>query len=53
VPPHVASQDFMIQGSEQHGILGLINLFGIESPGLASSLALADYVCELASRRSL
>ena len=40
--------DFCIQGKDQHGIPGLINLFGIESPGLTSSLALADYVCELA-----
>ena len=31
-----------------HGVAGLINLFGIESPGLTSSLALADYVRDLA-----
>lgn len=36
--------DFVIQGESEHGIAGLINLFGIESPGLTSSLALADYV---------
>ena len=30
-------------------ILGLINLFGIESPGLTASLALADYVSEVAA----
>jgi L-2-hydroxyglutarate oxidase LhgO len=40
-------QDFLIQGPRDHGIDGLINLFGIESPGLTSSLALADYVAEL------
>lgn len=48
VPPAVASQDFLIQGPKDHGVAGLINLFGIESPGLTSSLAIADYVGELA-----
>src|SRR6202790_3546601 len=48
VPPAVAMQDFIIQGPRDHGIDGLINLFGIESPGLTSSLAIADYVGELA-----
>ncbi|MGA2994123.1 NAD(P)/FAD-dependent oxidoreductase [Bradyrhizobium sp.] len=50
VPPAVAVQDFLIQGPRDHGIDGLINLFGIESPGLTSSLAIADYVGELVSR---
>jgi L-2-hydroxyglutarate oxidase LhgO len=49
VPPAVASQDFLIQGPKDHGVDGLINLFGIESPGLTSSLAIADYVSEIAS----
>jgi L-2-hydroxyglutarate oxidase LhgO len=48
VPPAVAVQDFLIQGPSTHGVEGLINLFGIESPGLTSSLAIADYVGELA-----
>ena len=48
VPPSIAAQDFKVEGPETHGIAGLINLFGIESPGLTSSLALADHVCELA-----
>ena len=48
VPPAVATQDFLIQGPRDHGVGGLINLFGIESPGLTSSLAIADYVGELA-----
>jgi L-2-hydroxyglutarate oxidase LhgO len=48
VPPAVATQDFLIQGPGDHGVSGLINLFGIESPGLTSSLAIADYVGELA-----
>jgi L-2-hydroxyglutarate oxidase LhgO len=47
VPPAVASQDFVIQGPREHGVNGLINLFGIESPGLTSSLAIADHVGEL------
>jgi L-2-hydroxyglutarate oxidase LhgO len=48
VPPAVARQDFLIQGPRDHGVEGLINLFGIESPGLTSSLAIADYVGGLA-----
>ena len=48
VPPEIASQDFMVQGSDTHGVTGLINLFGIESPGLTSSLALADHVRDMA-----
>jgi L-2-hydroxyglutarate oxidase LhgO len=48
VPPAVATQDFLIQGPRDHGVDGLINLFGIESPGLTSSLAIADYVGDLA-----
>jgi L-2-hydroxyglutarate oxidase LhgO len=48
VPPAVAVQDFLIQGPADHGVEGLINLFGIESPGLTSSLAIADHVAGLA-----
>ncbi len=36
--------DFVIQGPEVHGVRGLVNLFGIESPGLTSCLAIADEV---------
>jgi L-2-hydroxyglutarate oxidase LhgO len=36
--------DFVIQSEEAHGVAGLVNLYGIESPGLTSSLAIADYV---------
>ena len=50
VPPEIASQDFVIQGPGDHGVDGLINLFGIESPGLTSSLAIADHVGALAER---
>lgn len=37
-----AVSDFMLQGPAEHGVAGLLNLFGIESPGLTASLALAD-----------
>lgn len=47
VPPGAAGQDFMVQGPRDHEIDGLINLFGIESPGLTASLALADFVAAL------
>lgn len=40
-------QDFYIQGAQDHGIKGLVNLFGIESPGLTCCLAIADYVNEM------
>jgi L-2-hydroxyglutarate oxidase LhgO len=48
VPPAVAAQDFVIQGPRDHEVDGLINLFGIESPGLTSSLAIAERIGELA-----
>lgn len=38
------AQDFMIQDQQDHQVEGLVNLFGIESPGLTSSLAIADRV---------
>lgn len=42
--PHEAQRDFMIQGPAQHGVNGLVNLFGIESPGLTSALAIGRHV---------
>jgi L-2-hydroxyglutarate oxidase LhgO len=42
-PADVAA-DFRIDGPERHGCTGLVNLFGIESPGLTSSLAIAEEV---------
>lgn len=39
--------DFLIQGADTHGIAGLVNLFGIESPGLTASLAIAAHVSTL------
>jgi len=45
--PEEPAADFVIQGPAAHGIAGLVNLFGIESPGLTASLALADDVTEI------
>jgi len=42
--PGEEARDFLIQGPQDHGILGFINLFAIESPGLTSSLAIAKEV---------
>ncbi|MES2686591.1 MAG: NAD(P)/FAD-dependent oxidoreductase [Pseudomonadota bacterium] len=46
-PPGAPAKDFLIQGPAEHGVAGLVNLFGIESPGLTSSLAIARHVTEL------
>ena len=43
--PNEAAGDFIIQDESIHGVERLVNLFGIESPGLTSSLAIADEVC--------
>jgi len=40
-------QDFRVDGEAVHGVPGLVNLFGIESPGLTASLAIANYVKQL------
>jgi L-2-hydroxyglutarate oxidase LhgO len=45
--PKDVAADFLIQGQQAHGIKGLVNLFGIESPGLTASLAIGDYVARL------
>ncbi len=45
--PGEPARDFVIDGEAAHGIAGLVNLFGIESPGLTSSLAIGDYVRDL------
>jgi L-2-hydroxyglutarate oxidase LhgO len=45
--PTEAAADFCIQGPSHHHVAGLVNLFGIESPGLTSSLAIAEHVATL------
>lgn len=47
--PGEAAPDFRIDGPALHGVPGLINLFGIESPGLTSALAIAEVVTEMVS----
>lgn len=42
--PHEKAPDFRIDGPALHGVQGLVNLFGIESPGLTSALAIAEEV---------
>jgi L-2-hydroxyglutarate oxidase LhgO len=42
--PGGSATDFLLQTEKAHGVAGLINLFGIESPGLTASLAIADWV---------
>jgi L-2-hydroxyglutarate oxidase LhgO len=44
------ASDFVIQGPAEHGVPGLVNLFGIESPGLTASLALAQQVLRVAGK---
>ena len=44
--PGEPAADFRIDGPAEHGVAGLVNLFGIESPGLTAALAIADEVCQ-------
>ena len=46
--PGEPQPDFRIESEKDHGIAGLVNLLGIESPGLTSSLAIGDYVASFA-----
>jgi len=45
--PAAPAADFRIDGPEVHGVPGIVNLFGIESPGLTASLAIAEHVVRL------
>ncbi len=46
--PGGSTTDFLLQTEKDHGVAGLINLFGIEFPGLTASLAIADWVAHRA-----
>ncbi len=48
--PGEAPRDFVIQGPAEHGVPGLVNLYGIESPGLTAALAIAERVAALLRR---
>jgi L-2-hydroxyglutarate oxidase LhgO len=48
--PHEPAADFLIQGPAVHGVPGLVNLLGIESPGLTSALAIAERVRDIIQR---
>ncbi len=45
--------DFAIHGVREHGVEGLVALYGIESPGLTSCLAIGDYVAEMLGEASI
>jgi L-2-hydroxyglutarate oxidase LhgO len=45
--PGESAPDFRIDGPQVHGVRGLVNLFGIESPGLTSALAIGEHVAAL------
>ena len=51
--PGEPAADFVIQGPEVHGVPGLVNLFGIESPGLTSALAIGDAVVEALGKNGI
>lgn len=48
--PGEKAPDFRIDGPAQHGVPGLLNLFGVESPGLTSALAIAEHAAFVLSR---
>lgn len=45
--PGEAAADFVIQGPQTHGVAGVVQLLGIESPGLTSCLAIGAHVAQL------
>ena len=42
--PGEPARDFCISGPREHGVVGIVNLFGMESPGLTASMAIAQYI---------
>jgi L-2-hydroxyglutarate oxidase LhgO len=51
--PGEPDADFVVQGPAEHGVPGLVNFFGIESPGLTASLALAQMAAQALESRPL
>lgn len=51
--PTEPNADFVVSGPAQHGIGGLVNLFGIESPGLTASLAIGQAVAGIVNRQNI
>jgi L-2-hydroxyglutarate oxidase LhgO len=49
--PDGPAADFLIQGPDVHGVQGLVSLYGIESPGLTSALAIAEHVADMTASR--
>ena len=49
--PDGPATDFLIQGPDVHGVQGLVSLYGIESPGLTSALAIAEHVADMTASR--
>lgn len=47
--PGEPAADFRIEGPETHGVRGIVQLYGIESPGITASLAIAEYAAGLMS----
>lgn len=45
--PGEPALDFIVRGPAEHGVRGLVNLFGIESPGLTASIPLANHVADI------
>jgi L-2-hydroxyglutarate oxidase LhgO len=52
VPQGAPDADFLIQGEAEHGIPGLVNLYGMESPGITASLAIGETVADLLLERT-
>ena len=50
VGPGEKAADFLIAGPREHGVPGLVNLLGIESPGLTAALAIGEYVSLIGQR---
>ena len=46
--PGEPARDFCISGPKEHGVAGVVNLFGMDSPGLTASLALGEYIAVMA-----